>query len=398
MSEPFSFRLIATDGAARRGEIVTPHGRVQTPAFMPVGTQGDREGAGARGGARDRRRDRARQYLSPDAAARRRAHRRARRPAQIHELAAADPDRFRRLPGDVAVGAAQARPSRASPSARISTAPWSSLSPERAIEIQALLGADISMQLDECLRLPASRDEIARAMQLSLRWGERSKRAFEGSAREGYALFGIVQGGDDVALREQSARALGRYRLRRLRHRRAGGRRAAGGHAQDRRGDRADAAGGAPALSDGRRHAARSAGSGRARHRHVRLRAADPQRPPRHGLHALRLDQSVQCAPRQRSAPARRAKRAPGGAHLFARLSASSDQGQRDARPGAALDHQSRLLPGADGRHARGDRGRAFCRFSAPPPWRNGSRAILPACPEGEAVLSRANRLAKGSL
>jgi len=81
------------------------------------------------------------------------------------------------------------------------------LTPERAIEIQALLGADISMQLDECLKLPAARDEIARAMQLSLRWGERSKRAFE-NVRGGRALFGIVQGGDDPALREESARAL----------------------------------------------------------------------------------------------------------------------------------------------------------------------------------------------
>jgi queuine tRNA-ribosyltransferase len=81
------------------------------------------------------------------------------------------------------------------------------LTPERSIEIQALLGADISMQLDECLKLPATRDEIARAMQLSLRWGERSKRAFE-SVRGGRALFGIVQGGDDAALRVESARAL----------------------------------------------------------------------------------------------------------------------------------------------------------------------------------------------
>jgi queuine tRNA-ribosyltransferase len=82
------------------------------------------------------------------------------------------------------------------------------LSPERAIEIQALLGADISMQLDECLKLPAPLEEIARAMQLSLRWAERSKRAFEGAEPAGRALFGIVQGGDDLALREQSARAL----------------------------------------------------------------------------------------------------------------------------------------------------------------------------------------------
>jgi queuine tRNA-ribosyltransferase len=82
------------------------------------------------------------------------------------------------------------------------------LSPERSIEIQALLGADISMQLDECLKLPAPRDEMQRAMELSLRWAERSRRAFEARAREGYALFGIVQGGDDMNLRATSAREL----------------------------------------------------------------------------------------------------------------------------------------------------------------------------------------------
>jgi queuine tRNA-ribosyltransferase len=81
------------------------------------------------------------------------------------------------------------------------------LTPERSIEIQNLLGADIVMQLDECLKLPATREEIERAMRLSLRWGERSKRAFE-QAAPGRALFGIVQGGDDPALRLESARAL----------------------------------------------------------------------------------------------------------------------------------------------------------------------------------------------
>ena len=81
------------------------------------------------------------------------------------------------------------------------------LSPERAIEIQNLLGSDIVMQLDECLKLPATRDEIERAMRLSLRWAERCKRAFEGAA-PGRALFGIVQGGDDTALRVESARGL----------------------------------------------------------------------------------------------------------------------------------------------------------------------------------------------
>jgi queuine tRNA-ribosyltransferase len=82
------------------------------------------------------------------------------------------------------------------------------LTPERAIEIQALLGSDISMQLDECIKLPAARAEIERAMQLSLRWAERCRRAFAGHARDGFALFGIVQGGDDAALRAESARAL----------------------------------------------------------------------------------------------------------------------------------------------------------------------------------------------
>jgi queuine tRNA-ribosyltransferase len=81
------------------------------------------------------------------------------------------------------------------------------LTPERAIEVQRLLGSDIVMQLDECLKLPAPRTDLERAMRLSLRWAERSKRAFE-STPAGSALFGIVQGGDDPALRAESAREL----------------------------------------------------------------------------------------------------------------------------------------------------------------------------------------------
>src|SRR5438105_5400538 len=84
------------------------------------------------------------------------------------------------------------------------------LTPERAVQIQHLIGSDIAMQLDECIKLPAPRPELERAMHLSLRWAERSKRAFESrdGARAGRALFGIVQGGDDPALRRESARAL----------------------------------------------------------------------------------------------------------------------------------------------------------------------------------------------
>ncbi len=81
------------------------------------------------------------------------------------------------------------------------------LSPERSIEVQRLLGSDIAMQMDECVRLPAERGDIERAMQLSLRWAERSKRAFE-TAAPGYMLFGIVQGGDVPQLRQASARGL----------------------------------------------------------------------------------------------------------------------------------------------------------------------------------------------
>jgi queuine tRNA-ribosyltransferase len=80
------------------------------------------------------------------------------------------------------------------------------LTPERSIEIQHLLGADITMQLDECLKLPAERAEVERAMALSLRWADRSKAAF--TARPGHGLFGIVQGGTDADLRGQSAAGL----------------------------------------------------------------------------------------------------------------------------------------------------------------------------------------------
>src|SRR5262249_40936656 len=81
------------------------------------------------------------------------------------------------------------------------------LSPERAVQVQNLLGSDIVMQLDECVRLPAERGDIERAMKLSLRWAERCKRAFEGAA-PGRALFGIGQGAAEPALRLESARAL----------------------------------------------------------------------------------------------------------------------------------------------------------------------------------------------
>ena len=80
------------------------------------------------------------------------------------------------------------------------------LTPERSMEIQRLLGSDIQMQFDECVRLPCSDAEAERAMRLSLRWAERSRKAFGDQA--GRAVFGIVQGGASKPLRIESAKAL----------------------------------------------------------------------------------------------------------------------------------------------------------------------------------------------
>jgi queuine tRNA-ribosyltransferase len=78
------------------------------------------------------------------------------------------------------------------------------LTPERSIDIQRLLGADITMALDECTPFPAERDAVERSMELSMRWAERSRRAFV--ERAGHGIFGIVQGGVHADLRERSAR------------------------------------------------------------------------------------------------------------------------------------------------------------------------------------------------
>ena len=207
MTTGFSFEVQKIDGAARRGEIVTLRGRVQTPAFMPVGTQ-----ATVKGLAPDAVRETGAEIvlgntyhlmLRPG----------AERIAELGGLHA-----FMNWPLPILTDSGGFQVMSLSQLRKLDEkgvtfrshldGAMVELTPERAIEIQALLGADISMQLDECLKLPASRDEVSRAMQLSLRWAERSKRAFDSRARKGAALFGIVQGGDDLTLRVESARAL----------------------------------------------------------------------------------------------------------------------------------------------------------------------------------------------
>jgi queuine tRNA-ribosyltransferase len=207
MADSFSFDLIATDGAARRGEVVTPHGRIQTPAFMPVGTQ-----ATVKGLHPEAVRDTGAEIVLGN------TYHLMLRPGAERIAALGGLHAFMNWPRPILTDSGGFQVMSLSQLRKLTEqgvtfkshldGSMHELTPERSIEIQALLCADITMQLDECLRLPATREEIERAMQLSLRWGERSKRAFESRAREGYALFGIVQGGDDVALRQQSARAL----------------------------------------------------------------------------------------------------------------------------------------------------------------------------------------------
>jgi queuine tRNA-ribosyltransferase len=252
MTNSFSFHVIATDGAARAGEIETAHGRIATPAFMPVGTQATVKAVTvddvARTGADILLANTYHLMLRPG-------------PERVAVLGGLHTFMNWHKPiltdsgGFQVMSLSQLRKldERAVTFRSHLDGAMYELSPERAIEIQRLLGSDISMQLDECLRLPAKREEIARAMQLSLRWAERSKRAFEG-AKPGHALFGIVQGGDDPDLRIECACARG-HGFPGLRDRRIGGRRAAGGDAVDDRHRRAGIAGGAPALPDGSRHA-----------------------------------------------------------------------------------------------------------------------------------------------
>jgi queuine tRNA-ribosyltransferase len=80
------------------------------------------------------------------------------------------------------------------------------LSPERAMEIQRLLGSDIQMQLDQCIAFPHTEKQAEKAMELSLRWAERSRAAF--GRQEGRGCFGIVQGGINPVLRRASAEGL----------------------------------------------------------------------------------------------------------------------------------------------------------------------------------------------
>lgn len=205
MTETFQFKLLATDGKARRGDITMPRGTVRTPAFMPVGTGGTVKAMYL---------DQVR-ALGSDIILGNTYHlmlrpgpERMARLGGLHEFARwpypilTDSGGFqvmslaglRKLDENGVVFQSHIDGQR------------HEMTPERSIEIQGMLDSDIQMQLDECVALPGQRNDIERAMEMSLRWAERCKQAF--GNQPGKAMFGIVQGGDHADLRVRSAGAL----------------------------------------------------------------------------------------------------------------------------------------------------------------------------------------------
>jgi queuine tRNA-ribosyltransferase len=210
--EHFAFHLRKADGRARLGEIVTPRGVIRTPAFMPVGTV-----ATVKALYPEQVRDAGADILLGNTyhLMLRPGAERIARLGGLHEFMRWDKPILTDSGGFQVMSLGKIRKITEEGVAFQSHLDGSRhmLSPERSIEIQCLLGADIQMQFDECIELPAERREVERAMELSLRWAERSKRAFEaqraaGDAGPGQALFAIVQGGTDAELRRRSAEAL----------------------------------------------------------------------------------------------------------------------------------------------------------------------------------------------
>ena len=196
------FEVLERDGAARRGRLVTAHGVVDTPVFMPVGSAGTvkamtPEGVAATG---------ARIVLSN-------TYHLMLRPGAERIAALGGLHRFMNWPnailtdsGGFQVMSLAARRTIAEAGVTFRSHLDGSLyelTPERSVAIQHLLGADITMAFDECTPYPASREAVESSMELTMRWAERSRRAF--IDRSGHGILGIVQGGIDPDLRVRSA-------------------------------------------------------------------------------------------------------------------------------------------------------------------------------------------------
>ncbi len=201
----FSFSLGAVDGAARSGVIHTARGDIRTPAFMPVGTAATVKAmlpeSVAATGADVLLGNTYHLMLRPGAE-------RISRLGGLHSFMNWKKPILTDSGGFQVMSLAGLR-KLTEEGVRFSSHIDGSkhmLTPERSMEVQALLGSDIVMCFDECPSLPAGRDRIAESMLLSMRWARRSKDAF--GERPGHALFGIQQGGLEQDLRGESAERL----------------------------------------------------------------------------------------------------------------------------------------------------------------------------------------------
>ena len=202
------FTMHQTSGAARRGTIETPRGRIRTPAFMPVGTAATVKAMYP---------DQVRQ-LGADIVLGNTYHLML-RPGAEEVAALGGLQDFMQWDGPILTDSGGFQVMSLSKLSKMSEdgvrfqshidGSGHMLTPERSIEIQTLLGANIRMVLDECTPYPATHEEAEKSMQLSMRWAGRSKAAFaQYNAGLGDALFGIVQGGVYEDLRHASAAEL----------------------------------------------------------------------------------------------------------------------------------------------------------------------------------------------
>ena len=200
LTRPVTYRCTAQDGAARRGVLATPHGAVDTPAFMPVATRASVKGLDSH----DLRDVGTRMVLAN-------TYHLMLRPGSGRISALGGLHTFMGWDGPILTdsGGYQAFSLKASITEdgcgfkSVYDGSDHFLTPERAVSVQEELGPDIAMVLDVCIGLPAPREAVVEAMERTLRWAERSVRA---RTREDQALFGIVQGGADPDLRHDSAR------------------------------------------------------------------------------------------------------------------------------------------------------------------------------------------------
>ncbi|HST00469.1 MAG TPA: tRNA guanosine(34) transglycosylase Tgt, partial [Usitatibacter sp.] len=198
------FRVTATDGLARTGALTLAHGEVKTPAFMPVGTYGTVKAMSPREleeeGAQIVLGNTFHLWLRPGLAV-------IEKHGGLHRFMGWKRPILTDSGGFQVFSLGELR--KVSEEGVAFQSPINGdrlfLTPEEAMRIQRVLDSDIAMVFDECTGYPATHEEAARSMQMSLRWAKRSKHAFQGSSN---ALFGIVQGGMHEDLRDESTQAL----------------------------------------------------------------------------------------------------------------------------------------------------------------------------------------------